>query len=251
MNSFLRLILPYGLVSKGHTCNYKKMLKNILPTGIVEFVVRQNNSKKYTSDYLRNNYVSDLTESEKWTLLAFLLKLERSNREIDYLEVGIYAGSTIRFLQENTTKTKFTGIDLFEDFTPSDNNTHMWQNFSRDQVWDSLDKSRVFLEKGDSVFLLHKLREEGKKFDFIFIDGNHTYQATKADMEQALPILKAGGYMAFHNCSTGLTQEDRYYLKLDGGPWQLTQEIFDIPFLRLMQETDRIKVFHFNQVTAK
>lgn len=183
MNSFLRLFLPYGLLSKGHTFNYKKMLKNILPTGIVEFVVRQKNIKKYTSNYLKNNYVSDLTESEKWTLLAFLLKLERSNQEINYLEVGIYAGSTIRFLQENTTKTKFTGIDLFEDFTPSENNTHIWQNYSMDQVLNSLDKSRVCLEKGDSVFVLRKLAESGRKFDFIFIDGNHTYNATKNDME--------------------------------------------------------------------
>jgi predicted O-methyltransferase YrrM len=243
MNSFLRSFLPYGLTSKKYHFNFKKLLKNILPTGIVESVIIKNAHKKYTVDYLKSNYVSDLTNSEKWTLLAFLLMLEKSKQNVDYLEVGIYAGGTIKFLQENSAGTHFTGVDLFEDFVPSDNNTHIWQNYTRDQVLESLDKSRVLLEKGDSVLMLKKLRESGKKFDFIFIDGNHTYQATKDDLEEALPLLKDKGYLAFHNCSPGLTQEDRYYLKLDGGPWLLTQELMENNRFILMQESDRIKVF--------
>lgn len=243
MNTILKALLPYGFTNGSIRFNYKKCIKNILPTGIVEIIHRKNTQKQFTVQYLQNNYVSDLTNNEKWTLLAFLLMLEKSKADVSYLEVGIYAGGTIKFLQENTKKTHFTGVDLFEDFKPSDDNTHMWKNYTREQVWESLGKTRVYLEKGDSVSLLKSMQKTNNKFDFIFIDGNHTYQATKDDLEQALPLLNNKGYVAFHNCSPGLSQEDRYYLKLDGGPWLLTQELLNNPHFKLMQESDRIKVF--------
>ncbi len=237
---------PYGFTNGDYRFNVKKFIKNILPTFLVVYFVKRNLHKKFTTEYLRNNYVSDLTDSEKWTLLAFLLMLEKSKKEVNYLEIGIYAGGTIKFLQENTAATHFTGIDLFEDFKPSEDNTHMWKNYTKTQVWESLGIKRVYLEKGDSVSVLRSFKKTEKKFDFIFIDGNHTYQATKDDLEQALPLLSDKGYIAFHNCSPGKTQEDRFYLKLDGGPWLLTQQLIDNPDYRLMQESDRIKVFQIS-----
>lgn len=247
MTSIIKSLTPYGITTGRIKINFKQWIKNILPTFIVKRIVEINSDKVYTVEYLKRNYVSDLTDNEKWTLLAFLLLLERANHEVKYLEVGIYAGGTIKFLQENTKKTIFTGIDLFEDFKPSGDNTHFWKNYTKDQVWESLGKSRVSLEKGDSVSVLNTFKKDGKKFDFIFIDGNHTYQATKDDLEQALPLLNDKGYIAFHNCSPGKTQEDRYYIKLDGGPWLLTQLLIDNPKFRLMQESDRIKVFQVNK----
>jgi predicted O-methyltransferase YrrM len=216
-----------------------------LPSFIVEHIIQKNQAKLFTTDYLIKNYVSDLTENERWALLAFLLMLEREVKEVNYLEVGVYAGGTIKFLQQHTNIVNFTGIDFFEDFVAANDNTHMWKNYSLNMVWDVLGKDRVTLYKGNSVDALKALEGKQIKYRLIFIDGNHTYKATKEDFNSSLPLLEKGGYLAFHNCSPGLTQEDKYYLELDGGPWMLTQELLQNKEFQLVTSADRIKIFKY------
>lgn len=52
----------------------------------------------------------------------------------------------------------------------------------------------VYLERTESFFSRIALR-----FDYIYIDGNHSYQGVKFDCEHALPRLNPGGILAFHD----------------------------------------------------
>lgn len=241
--NIIKSILPYGLVSEKSNFSFKRLVRNFIPYGIVVAVNKNKVSKRYTVDYLKSKYVSDLSDNEKWSLLAILLYIERTQATSDYLEVGIYAGGTIKFLKHNSTKSHFTGVDLFEDFKPSGDNTHTWKNYTQAQVWEALGKDRVVLHKGFSVEQLNALQKEKKQFDFIFIDGNHTYKATKEDFEASLPLLKTNGYVAFHNCSPGASDEDKYYIKLDGGPWMLTHELLSNANFKLVTSIDRVRIF--------
>jgi predicted O-methyltransferase YrrM len=36
---------------------------------------------------------------------------------------------------------------------------------------------------------------EDNYFDWIYIDGNHSYEYVKADLESFLPKIKSGGYL--------------------------------------------------------
>jgi hypothetical protein len=36
-------------------------------------------------------------------------------------------------------------------------------------------------------------------FDFLFIDGDHSYDGVKRDFEAYLPLVKKGGYVGFHD----------------------------------------------------
>lgn len=38
-----------------------------------------------------------------------------------------------------------------------------------------------------------------KRFDFIFIDGNHSYEAVKSDYEMYRPLVREKGIMVFHD----------------------------------------------------
>lgn len=38
-----------------------------------------------------------------------------------------------------------------------------------------------------------------EKLDFLFIDGDHTYDGVKQDFEMYSPFVKKGGYIAFHD----------------------------------------------------
>jgi cephalosporin hydroxylase len=39
----------------------------------------------------------------------------------------------------------------------------------------------------------------GAKFDFLFIDGDHTYDGVKKDFEMYGPLVRSGGLIAFHD----------------------------------------------------
>jgi FkbM family methyltransferase len=61
----------------------------------------------------------------------------------------------------------------------------------------------VHLIEADShdLLSLEKLKEilNGEKLDFIFIDGDHSYEGVKKDFEMYASLLKDGGYVAFHD----------------------------------------------------
>lgn len=40
---------------------------------------------------------------------------------------------------------------------------------------------------------------EGRKFDFLFIDGDHSYEGVKKDFEMYGPLVEKGGIVAFHD----------------------------------------------------
>ena len=49
----------------------------------------------------------------------------------------------------------------------------------------------------------------GKKVDVIFIDGDHSYEGCKADIDNWYPQMADGGVMCFHDCdetSPGVVQ---------------------------------------------
>jgi predicted O-methyltransferase YrrM len=68
-----------------------------------------------------------------------------------------------------------------------------------------------FKKKNQKMFLLRedshadktlgKIKDilNGKKVDFLFIDGDHTYDGVKKDFELYGPLVKSGGIVAFHD----------------------------------------------------
>jgi predicted O-methyltransferase YrrM len=44
---------------------------------------------------------------------------------------------------------------------------------------------------------------DNKKLDFLFIDGDHTYEGVKRDFELYSPLVKEGGVIAFHDIVLG------------------------------------------------
>jgi predicted O-methyltransferase YrrM len=40
---------------------------------------------------------------------------------------------------------------------------------------------------------------KGNKVDFLFIDGDHSYEGVKKDFEMYSPLVKKGGIIVFHD----------------------------------------------------
>ena len=72
---------------------------------------------------------------------------------------------------------------------------------------------QAFAKPGQKLYLLRedshkqetleKLKQilNDKQIDFLFIDGDHTYQGVKQDFEMYSPLVKEGGVIAFHDIS--------------------------------------------------
>ena len=61
----------------------------------------------------------------------------------------------------------------------------------------------------DSLAAAQKLAAKRGSIDLIFIDGDHSYEACKADIEAWSPFVKRGGVIAFHDFGSracGVTQ---------------------------------------------
>ena len=183
--------------------------------------------------------VTDLTDGEVKTIASFVITNEKRKPDARYLEVGVLAGTTIRYCKTFTKTTHFVGIDLFEDYHPDPNNTHISDAFRKEDVERVVGDRSTFL-KGSSHDILPTLNDQ---FDFIFIDGNHTYEATKRDFLDCVRLLAPGGAVAFHNASPHGGPDFEQYVTRDGGPWLVCQEIKRDPNWRLLQEIDRLTVF--------
>jgi predicted O-methyltransferase YrrM len=188
---------------------------------------------------LKTPAVIDLFHKEIRTIAAFVVTNEKRKPEAKYLEIGVWAGSTIRFLKNVTKTTHFYGVDLFEDFVSANDNTHCSGTFQVNDVLDHIGRDRVSLIKGESSNTIPTLNE---KFDFIFIDGNHSYKATWEDFKLASSLLAPNGQIGFHNCAAAL-DPDFEYICNDGGPWLVTQEIIASKQWNLVAQEERLRVF--------
>jgi cephalosporin hydroxylase len=51
----------------------------------------------------------------------------------------------------------------------------------------------------DTVYDVSNLLFRGEQVDFLFIDGDHTYEGVKKDFEMYKPLVKKGGFIGLHD----------------------------------------------------
>ena len=55
-------------------------------------------------------------------------------------------------------------------------------------------------QDGTKTQLIDLMKSRGvEKFDFAFIDGDHSYEGVKSDFEKYSPLVRPGGIVAFHD----------------------------------------------------
>jgi predicted O-methyltransferase YrrM len=138
-----------------------------------------------------------------WQFKSEILRLLQlyESRNIKFgLEIGTANGGTLfahcKLAHENATIIsidlpggKFGGgypdwkIPLYQKFAKKDQNLHLIRASSHDHV--TVEKARTFLS--------------GNQLDYLFIDGDHTYEGVKKDFDLYSPLVKKGGLIVFHD----------------------------------------------------
>jgi SAM-dependent methyltransferase len=115
------------------------------------------------------------------------------------LEIGCAQGNTSEFLLKSLPQLKLYGVDPYVDYIDWNGN-------------DLKEMDNLFLRimnrmqpYGERFKLIRKFSDdcigdfENDFFDFIFVDGLHTYDQVKKDMENFYPKLKSGGLFSGHD----------------------------------------------------
>lgn len=130
--------------------------------------------------------------------LLDLIKELGDNSEKLMIEIGSFVGeSTVLFAQ---SFKKVIAIDPFlEGYDPKDPTSYL---FEFDNVYQTyLDRITVYSNIETIVDTSDNAVKElvGKEFDFIYLDGLHTYDGVKTDITNYLPLVKKGGVIGGHD----------------------------------------------------
>lgn len=109
------------------------------------------------------------------------------------VETGVSFGVTSSFILqalEDNGEGKLYSIDLPFQFA-KENETGSLVPIRLRHRWK--------LILGDSKTELSSLLNDLKRIDFLFIDGDHTYEGVKRDFLMYSPLVRKGGIIAFHD----------------------------------------------------
>lgn len=135
-----------------------------------------------------------------------LLKFYKALKPSNVLEIGSLLGWSLkRFIENLKPNSNIISIDLpVREFTgPADHRVNQ-QEFGHLILWKKWAKQHRV-----NLFVIPESSFENNTFlqvksitpvlDFIFIDGNHTYEAIKSDFNIYSQLVRPGGLIAFHD----------------------------------------------------
>ena len=125
-------------------------------------------------------------------------------RNLAFLQLGVYTGDASLWLCEKVLIAEETILVDVDTWEGSDEEAHKSLDFV--SVYDTyLRKTGHFAQilKVTDTTLNFLIRYKETKFDFIYIDADHTTVGVLMDAELSWPLLKSGGLLAFDDYQWG------------------------------------------------
>lgn len=120
-----------------------------------------------------------------------------------YVEIGIFTGEFSKILNEILSPSKLVLLDLFSGSGYSgDQHGNNIITCNLEDTYNNLieySKSYPYILplKGDSSLKLNEF--DDNTFDMIYIDGDHSYEGCRRDLEAAFKKIKYGGWIMGHD----------------------------------------------------
>ena len=129
---------------------------------------------------------------------------------VGIVEIGVLNGETSNYFLENC-KLPIFGID---PLIPDSMNDELVGNINSINMLKRKYSNYTFIKD----YSYNAVLSFNYKFDYLFIDADHTYEAVKKDFHDWFPLLNRGGYVSFHDSA-----------KYRGGPhhWEGPSRLVD------------------------
>lgn len=140
--------------------------------------------------------------------LAQLVKIVSERRPTSVLEIGTAQGGTLwLWCRVADPRATIVSIDLRHG------------QFGGGYHWAKIPLYKSFAQNGQALRLIRGdshapetrsrvKRQLPRTVDFLFIDGDHSYEGVKQDFEMYSPLVAKGGIIAFHDILPHATQRD-------------------------------------------
>lgn len=160
------------------------------------------NKENFIEDYTLTNYIITYINigrfhyTQLWNQ-EFIKNTAALERVSFALEIGIFEGLTSNYICDNLLKEngRLVCVDPLKDYYLEPNDIDyfkgQYQRFIQNTSGQPIELIR---KKSDDAFD-EELRNY--MFDFIYVDGNHTYEAVLKDGGNAIYHLNVGGYLLF------------------------------------------------------
>jgi len=156
-----------------------------------------------------------------WKLIVDLMP-----SKFRFLEIGVFKGQIVSLVgllaKETGRNAQITGIGDFEQFAQGSRKDRPYSKHNEKDTLDlcvqfDVPTDNITLIKGDSTTAeIHK-RMNRRRFEVIYIDGNHTYDYVVSDIRFYSKLLVPGGLLVIDDSACSLKQ-----------PWGYFQGIQDV-----------------------
>jgi predicted O-methyltransferase YrrM len=158
----------------------------------------------------------DYEDIEGFLVPEQLLALEKyAKNKNNILEIGFNLGHTTEAFIKNSSAS-VVSLDIFIHSYSWISMIYFLKNFYK----------RIKFLKGDSRVILQKLVSENKKFDLILIDGGHSFEVAKSDIQNSLNLINSNGIILIDNLEID-TVKQAINIFLDNNKIEfISQELF-------------------------
>jgi len=128
--------------------------------------------------------------------------------DLRYLQLGAYTGDASVWLMENILTHPSSHLYDVDTWEGSDEADHKSMDFedvhktylSKTYLWQH--DGSIYKYRSTTLYFLRN-QSMRDKFDFIYIDADHTTVGVLLDAELSWPLLKSGGIMVFDDLTWG------------------------------------------------
>lgn len=122
-------------------------------------------------------------------VIEFLIDKQKQGENIEnFLEVGSASGGNCFVLNKYLNLKNIVIVD--------DNKHH--KHHLRPSILKDVNRIE-YIGDSQSVEILDKVKETNLIYDFIYIDGGHSYDCVKNDTNNYIKFLRQDGYVIFHD----------------------------------------------------
>ncbi len=129
-----------------------------------------------------------------------LMQIVKELEPRQVLEIGTAKGGALfLFARVAAPGATVIGVDLPE--MPDGSGVPSWRIPFYQAFATARHKVHLIRQDSHSPVALGKVKTllKGQQIDFLFIDGDHTYQGVRQDFEMYSPLVRNGGVIAFHD----------------------------------------------------